>query len=122
MANAATNTPTRHVKPGRLKGGNAREIVERTEALEDEIAEVKKIMPKPKGGPPTLEQIAEWCQLVRDKTRLGACVKPPNDPMIEVHSVDDWAVYVFPERKGNGDKSRCKVVPVEKFVEWMGWV
>lgn len=59
-------------------------------------------------------------QVVCDKTRNGAWITYKGKA-VEFHSADDAYVYIWPERRGNGDKSRCDRYHIAEFVEAMGW-
>jgi len=71
-------------------------------------------------APLTKTESKRLYDLVMARHSKSAWFTVPGRKAIEMHSADDWAVYVFPERKGNGDKSRCDVIPLREFVELVG--
>ena len=64
---------------------------------------------------------AELYAIVMGKISKGETVMDAKGKPVSVHSADHSYVFVYPERRGNGDRSRCKAVNIHEFCEEMKW-
>ena len=75
----------------------------------------------PKEEAPKERSGAELYAIVMGKISKGETVMDTKGKPVSIHSADHSYVFVYPERRGNGDRSRCKAVNIHEFCEEMKW-
>jgi len=104
------------MSPRPIRRGHARTPEVETAAVEvPKLVAATPVAPKEYSG-------QELYELVMAKISNGETVADAKGKSVSIHSADDAYVFLFTDRRGNGDKAGCKAVSIEEFCKEMKWV